>query len=73
MKNIAYDFMEILIACTAVIGNYLVIYVFLRENKLQKRANYYIISLAVADLLTGLLGIPAALLVWLNNLKINKL
>lgn len=63
MITIAYDLMEILIACTAVIGNSLVIYVFLREQKLQKRANYFIISLAVADLLTGLLGIPSALLV----------
>lgn len=67
MIIVSYDLIEILIACVAVIGNYLVIYIFLREKKLQRRANYYIISLAVADLLTGLLGIPSALLVWLNR------
>lgn len=63
MANLAYILAEILIACLAVIGNFLVIFVFYRVKKLQKRTNYFIISLAVADFLTGLVGIPIALLV----------
>lgn len=55
--------MEFLVAIVAVIGNSLVILVFYRERRLRRRTNYYIISLATADLLVGLLGIPFAVLV----------
>lgn len=55
--------MEGIVAIIAVIGNSLVILVFYRERRLRRRTNYYIISLAFADFLVGLLGIPFALLV----------
>jgi adenosine receptor A2a len=60
--NIPYMACEVLVAVCAVIGNALVILVFHRERRLRRRTNYYIISLAIADLLVGLLGIPFAIL-----------
>lgn len=42
----------------SVFGNFVVIYVMTRERRLRKKSNYYIISVALADLLIGLLGIP---------------
>lgn len=63
MLNVPYTIMEALVAMTAIIGNALVIIVFYRERRLRRRTNYYIISLALADFLVGLLGIPFAILV----------
>ncbi|XP_033230444.1 adenosine receptor A2b-like isoform X2 [Belonocnema kinseyi] len=60
--NIPYTVCEVLVAICAVIGNGLVIIVFSRERKLRRRTNYYIISLATADLLVGLFAIPFAIL-----------
>lgn len=57
-----YTTFEILVALVAVVGNAMVIYVFQRERRLRRRTNYYIVSLAVADFLVGLLGIPFAIL-----------
>lgn len=61
--NISYAVVELLIAIFAVAGNALVIIVFFCERRLRKRTNYYIISLAFADFLLGLFGIPFAVLV----------
>lgn len=66
--NILYTAMECLVAIIAVIGNGLVIIVFYRERRLRRRTNYYIISLALADFLVGLIGVPFAILV--SKLKI---
>ncbi|CAB0035717.1 unnamed protein product [Trichogramma brassicae] len=60
--NLPYVVSEIVVAVTAVIGNGLVILVFKKERKLRRRTNYYIISLATADLLVGLFAIPFAIL-----------
>ena len=60
--NIPYTVCEVLVAICAVFGNGLVIIVFSRERKLRRRTNYYIISLATADLLVGLFAIPFAIL-----------
>lgn len=61
--NVPYAVMEALVAFFAVVGNALVIIVFYRERRLRRRTNYYIISLATADFLVGLLGIPFAIFV----------
>lgn len=58
----AYTTLEVLVAVIAVVGNAMVIHVFRRDRRLRRRTNYYIVSLAVADLLVGLLGIPFAIL-----------
>ncbi|OAD53737.1 Adenosine receptor A2b [Eufriesea mexicana] len=60
--NLPYTVCEILVAVCAVFGNGLVIVVFSKERKLRRRTNYYIISLATADLLVGLFAIPFAIL-----------
>lgn len=60
--NVPYALCEILVAVCAVVGNGLVILVFAKERKLRRRTNYYIISLATADLLVGLFAIPFAIL-----------
>lgn len=60
--NYYYTILELLVALVACVGNALVITVFHRERRLRKRTNYYIVSLAMADFLVGLLGIPFAIL-----------
>lgn len=60
--NVPYTTLEILVAIFAMVGNAMVIIVFYRERRLRRRTNYYIVSLALADLLVGLLGIPFAIL-----------
>lgn len=60
--NMPYTIFEILVALVAVVGNAMVIYVFRVERKLRRRTNYYIVSLAIADLFVGLFGIPFAIL-----------
>lgn len=60
--NLPYTVCEILVAICAVFGNGLVIIVFGKERKLRRRTNYYIVSLATADLLVGLFAIPFAIL-----------
>ncbi|XP_054729647.1 uncharacterized protein LOC129238602 isoform X1 [Anastrepha obliqua] len=60
--NVPYMVFEILVAIFAVVGNLMVIVVFRRERKLRRRTNYYIVSLAIADLLVGSLGVPFAIL-----------
>lgn len=60
--NVPYTALEILVAFVAIVGNAMVIIVFHRERRLRRRTNYYIVSLALADLLVGLLGIPFAIM-----------
>lgn len=60
--NVPYAVLEGLVAVGATVGNGLVIVAFHRERRLRRRTNYYIVSLAVADLLVGLVGIPCAVL-----------
>ncbi|XP_022124197.1 adenosine receptor A2b [Pieris rapae] len=57
-----YTSLEILVALVAVVGNAMVIHVFRQDRRLRRRTNYYIVSLAIADFLVGLLGIPFAIL-----------
>lgn len=60
--NVPYAISEVLVAVVAVLGNALTITVFVVERKLRRRTNYYIVSLALADLLVGVFGIPFAIL-----------
>lgn len=60
--NLFYAICEVVVAVLAVFGNALVIFVFRKERRLRRRTNYYIVSLATADFLVGLLGIPFAIM-----------
>ncbi|XP_071532914.1 uncharacterized protein AdoR isoform X2 [Panulirus ornatus] len=60
--SVPYAVSEVLVAVVAIIGNALTITVFVVDRKLRRLTNYYIVSLALADLLVGVLGIPFAIL-----------
>lgn len=53
--------LEALAFVFCVIGNSIVIYVMTREKKLQRKSNYYIVSVAIADILVGLVVIPGSI------------
>lgn len=51
-------FLEFGLFLGSAIGNAVVIYVISSDEKLKSKSNYHILSVAVADLLIGLFGIP---------------
>ena len=55
--NIVWSLCFGLLATLIVVGNVLTIWIFLKQ-RLRKRAHFLLISLAVADLLVGLLTVP---------------
>ena len=55
--NIVWSLCFGFLATLIVVGNLLTIWIFLRQ-RLRKRAHFLLISLAVADLLVGLLSVP---------------
>lgn len=60
---VLYTSVEACVAFLATVGNLAVLVCFARERRLRRRlTNYYILSLAVADLLVGVLAIPFAVL-----------
>ena len=59
--DIAYMSVEIACAVASIFGNLLVIIVFCQYKRLRTITNYYVLSLAVADLFVGLVGIPSAI------------
>lgn len=60
---VLYTSVEASVAFLATTGNLAVLVCFARERRLRRRlTNYYILSLAVADLLVGSLAIPFAVL-----------
>ena len=61
--KITFVVIEIIIAILAVSGNLAVIIAFIKEPKLRRQTNYYIISLAGADFLVGAVGIPFGILI----------
>lgn len=66
-KLSVYVISEIVIAILAIVENFLVIFVFCVNKKLQTRIYYFVISLSVADLLVGLIAIPVAIVVRIFN------
>ena len=55
--NILWELCFGLLAILIVVGNSLTIWIFLKQ-KFRKRSHFLLISLAVADLLVGLLTVP---------------
>nr|UXN85838.1 A0 adenosine receptor [Squalus acanthias] len=60
--KIGYLIMEVLTAFFAVLGNIFICFVVIRNRKLRTVTNYFLVSLAVADILVGAVAIPCALL-----------
>ena len=54
----------VLIAFLAVFGNGLVVASFIRNSRLRTITNYFVVSLAVADILVGVVSIP----IWISML-----
>ncbi|XP_022242408.1 adenosine receptor A1-like [Limulus polyphemus] len=59
---IMYTVFEMIVAVFAVIGNLVVMVAFGLDRRVRKVTNYYILSLAMADFLVGLVGVPSAIL-----------
>ncbi|XP_066267302.1 adenosine receptor A2b-like [Branchiostoma lanceolatum] len=57
---------EIIIAVAAVIGNSFVCIAVYKNRRLRGTTNYFIASLAVADICVGLLGIPFSIITYLR-------
>ena len=64
--NILWELCFGLLAALIVVGNSLTIWIFLKQ-KFRKRAHFLLISLAVADLLVGLLSVPLYIVAQLNT------
>ncbi|XP_053196070.1 adenosine A2a receptor b [Scomber japonicus] len=63
VKNdqLVYIGLEMVIACLAVAGNILVCWAVCLNSNLQSITNFFVVSLAVADIAVGLLAIPFAI------------
>lgn len=60
--DITYTVFEVIVGLIAIVGNFMVMTVFLVNKKLRRVPNYYIFSLAAADFFVGLLGVPSAIM-----------
>ncbi|KAF1377397.1 hypothetical protein PFLUV_G00200400 [Perca fluviatilis] len=59
--KLVYIGLEVVIACLSVAGNVLVCWAVCLNSNLQSITNYFVVSLAVADIAVGLLAIPFAI------------
>ncbi|XP_070706614.1 adenosine A2a receptor b [Pempheris klunzingeri] len=59
--QLVYVGLELVIACLAVAGNILVCWAVCLNSNLQSITNFFVVSLAVADIAVGLLAIPFAI------------
>ncbi|XP_053312978.1 adenosine receptor A2b [Spea bombifrons] len=57
----AYIAVEVIIAVLSIVGNVLVCWAVAINSTLKNATNYYLVSLAVADIAVGLLAIPFAI------------
>lgn len=62
----------VIVPCLTLFGNVLVILAVVRERALQTVTNYFIVSLAVADLLVAVLVMPFAVYVLVSNSEITS-
>ncbi|KAM3584900.1 uncharacterized protein V6R79_002071 [Siganus canaliculatus] len=60
--NRLYIASELIVATLAIVGNFLVCLAVACNRKLRTATNYFLVSLAVADILVGLVAIPCAVL-----------
>lgn len=67
VRNVAITFVGVVTILATVVGNILVVAAVCTEPRLRKVSNSYIVSLAVADLLVGLLVCPIMLIYHLSG------
>ncbi|XP_042365779.1 adenosine receptor A2b-like [Plectropomus leopardus] len=60
-EHLVYIGLELVIACLSVAGNVLVCWAVCLNSNLQSITNFFVMSLAVADIAVGLLAIPFAI------------
>lgn len=70
--QIGYIVVESLIGLFAVIGNGFILYIFATEERLRKRRNYFLMSLAMADFLLAVVGIPTTIMVIILSILLSK-
>ena len=58
-----YTVIDLIVSIIAIIGNLVVIIIFLKDKNSKTRMLYYILSLSFADLLSGVVAIPTGVLV----------
>ncbi|KAJ7994077.1 hypothetical protein DPEC_G00262190 [Dallia pectoralis] len=61
--TVIYVVLELLIAALSVLGNVLVCWAVCLNSNLQSITNFFVVSLAVADIAVGVLGIPFAIVI----------
>lgn len=67
-----FAFIDFSLFVLGVLGNAIVIYVISSDKKLKNKSNYHILSVAVADFLIALPGIPLSVVsVSLVNFQLN--
>ncbi|XP_029427264.1 adenosine receptor A2a-like [Rhinatrema bivittatum] len=60
-EGLVYIVLEVLIAVLAILGNILVCWAVWLNSNLQNATNYFVVSLAAADIAVGVLAIPFAI------------
>ncbi|KAK6488885.1 adenosine receptor A2a-like [Huso huso] len=60
--NIPYVATELVIAALSTVGNILVCVAVMKNKRLQTVTNYFLVSLAIADICVGALAIPCAIM-----------
>ncbi|KAG9487395.1 adenosine receptor A2a [Eleutherodactylus coqui] len=60
-EDLIYIVLEVVIAILAILGNILVCWAVCINSNLQNATNYFVVSLAVADIAVGVLAIPFAI------------
>lgn len=63
VASILYIILELLIAMFSVLGNVLVCWAVCLNSNLQSITNFFVVSLAVADIAVGVLAIPFAIVI----------
>ncbi|XP_019949197.1 adenosine A2a receptor a [Paralichthys olivaceus] len=63
VASILYIILEVLIAAFSVLGNVLVCWAVCLNSNLQTITNFFVVSLAVADIAVGVLAIPFAIVI----------
>ncbi|XP_030641533.1 adenosine A2a receptor a [Chanos chanos] len=61
--NVIYMLLELLIALLSILGNVLVCWAVALNSNLQSITNFFVVSLAVADIAVGVLAIPFSIVI----------